>query len=83
MFDGISNSGKGTNDALVICDLFIGVKRNVEVDLKDMVSCVQHISMRWLHTRISTRLSFKSTSVIASLLERDMMISKGGKQVIM
>ena len=40
MFDRVFDGGKGPNNALVICDLFIGVKRNIEVDLKDMVSCV-------------------------------------------
>ena len=32
---GVFNGGKGTDDALVVCDIPVGVEWDVEVDLED------------------------------------------------
>ena len=35
MVAGVFDSGKGADDALIVCDVLVGVERDVEVDLQD------------------------------------------------
>jgi hypothetical protein len=77
--DGVFDGGDGADDALVVSDFLVGVEGDVEVDLVVMVSiysrddCSDESYLRKLRTLIRTRLSLRSTSVIASLLERDIL----------
>lgn len=79
MLAGVLDGRQGTNDTLIICDLVVRVQGNIEVDLVDYIfsqgSNVSSCTERWSRrlTRIRTRLPFSSTSVIASLLESDMV----------
>lgn len=34
MVAGILDGGKGADDALIVCDVLVGVERNIEVDLQ-------------------------------------------------
>lgn len=68
MLDG----GEGANDALVVGDFGIGVEGDVEVDLFGMLEIESSGAGSGL-TRTSTRLPFRSTSEMESLLERDMV----------
>lgn len=34
MVAGVFDGGKGADNALIVCDVLIGVERNVEVDLQ-------------------------------------------------
>lgn len=82
MFDGVLDCWEGANNALVIGDFGVGlfVEGDVEVNLQQCrrsvciflgISSSMNLPMG-SHTRMRTRLSFRSQSVIASLLERDM-----------
>jgi len=75
ILDGVLDGGEGTDDTLVVGDFLVGVEGDVEVDLASIVS--NDPSLRILsgekHTRMRTRLSLRSTSVMATLLLRDMM----------
>lgn len=76
--EGVLDGGEGTDDTLVVGDVLVTVERDVEVDLGDPVSNYPiplHIYGELCkHTRIRTRLSLRSMSVMATLLLRDMMM---------
>lgn len=82
VLDGVLDGGESTDDTLVVGDLLVGVKRDVEVDLERYVRRLMHASYEgrgWRgkdkkHTLIKTRLSARSTSVMANLLESDIVI---------
>jgi hypothetical protein len=77
--EGILDGGDGADDALVVGDVLVLVEGDVEVDLRPLaVVCTMAGSLdggvggqRQL-TRIRTLLPLTSTSVMDSLLERDM-----------
>lgn len=84
MFPRIFDCGESADDTLIICDFQILVERDVEVDLFDILvslfsqqphaqcSSIERIWDRSL-TRMSTRLPLRSTSVIATLEDSDML----------
>ena len=76
MLAGILDCGKSADNALVV-SYFGTVKRDIEVDLdSDCLVLILRlgIAVEWInYTRIKTRLPLRSTSVIASLLERDIV----------
>ena len=78
MLGGILDGREGADDALVVGYVLVRVERDVEVDLvSNTLSLETYTAMRRFHselTRMRTRLPFRSTSVIASLLERDIVI---------
>jgi hypothetical protein len=79
--NGIFDGWYCSRNTLVVGDVLIGVERYVEINLtvpeNGLVGGFR--LEEWLGkfdsglTRIKTRLSFKSTSVIESLLERDIV----------
>jgi hypothetical protein len=78
MVNGIFNRWNGASDTLGVGDLLVGVKWYIEVDLQSpncQFNATQSISgTNWAElTRIKTRLPFRSTSVMESLLERDIL----------
>jgi len=84
ILDRIFDRGQGADDALVVGDLGVGllVEGNVEVDLV-VHQYPGHESLKGrcglAHTRINTLLPLRSTSVIGSLLERDIVaVISGG-----
>lgn len=77
MLAGVLDGGKSANNALII-GYFVAVERDVEVDLDKRLLSLEHSDCNsagnWIIcTRIKTRLSLGSTSVIASLFERDIV----------
>ena len=76
MFTSIFDGGKGTDNALIVRDL-CAIEGDIEVNLNNEKSVRVSIDgiteNSFINTRISTCLSLRSTSVIASFLERDMM----------
>lgn len=75
ILNSVLDGGQSTNDALVVGDLLVGIKGDVEVDLCYISLCPlssQLYANR--RTRIRTRLPLRSTSVMASLLERDILL---------
>lgn len=71
IFDG----GESADNALVVGDL-VAVEGDVEVDLESELSdfeAVMYLEWSAKRTRMRTRLSFRSTSAMESLLERDML----------
>lgn len=81
MVDSVFDGRNRSNDTLVICDFLLRVKRNIEVNLWEVISCflytlAPYVKLVLRLTRMRTRLSLRSTSVMASLLERDMVYVK-------
>ena len=76
MIDRVLDGRDSAENALIVCDFLLRVKWDVEVDLQGHVSfLLQHNLERYSElTLIRTRLSLRSTSVMASLLERDMLL---------
>ena len=72
LVNGIFDSGQGSDDPLVVGDVLFGVEGDVKVDLSIHVSIHMQLQSRRNHTRMRTRLSLRSTSVMDSLLDRDM-----------
>ena len=75
ILDGVLDGGEGTDDTLVVGDVLVGVEGDVEVDLASIVSIDSSLDVisSGKRTRMRTRLSLRSTSVMATLLLRDMM----------
>lgn len=80
MVDGIFDSWDGSGNTLGVGDFLVRVERDIEVDLEQDYGCQKHESIKLKCsdrilasklTLIKTRLSLRSTSVIESLLERD------------
>jgi hypothetical protein len=76
MINGIFDCWDSSGNALSVCNLLIGIEGDVEIDL----SHSWLILAFWLIlgtmeglTLINTRLPLRSTSVIESLFERDMI----------
>jgi hypothetical protein len=87
ILDSVLDGGEGAGDTLVVGDLGVGllVEGNVEVDLKSLLSVLCTYMYRvevfgYRHTRMRTRLPLRSTSVMESLLERDMIAVLGDRQ---
>jgi hypothetical protein len=79
MFNRIFDCWDGSGDTLRIRDLLIRVERDVEIDLGISMDC-EYCGLRYLLrswrgwlTLIRTLLSLRSTSVMESLFERDMI----------
>lgn len=71
MLDCVFNGWEGADYTLIVCDLLVGIERDVEVDLVERIS-YDYEKARARSTLIKTLLPFRSTSVIESLFERDM-----------
>jgi hypothetical protein len=72
----IVDGGESADNALVVGDLLVSVEGDVEVNLeRGLLDSEAVIDLEWndKRTRISTRLPFRSTSAMESLLERDML----------
>jgi hypothetical protein len=85
ILDSVLDGGEGAGDTLVVGNLGVGllVEGNVEVDLKSLLSvlCTYRVEVfGYRHTRMRTRLPLRSTSVMESLLERDMIAVLGDRQ---
>ena len=81
MFNGVFDCWEGADDALVVCDFGVGllVEWDIKVDLQVQVLSIVPCSSRArrvfelvARTRMRIRLSLRSQSVMASLLDRDM-----------
>lgn len=74
MLDCIFDGRKGTDYSLIVRDLLVGVEGDIEVDLGQVSTgrTEKEYSME-NRTRIKTRLSLRSTSVMASLFDKDMV----------
>jgi hypothetical protein len=70
--DSIFDGREGSGDSLVVCDILVRVKWNVEVDLEHSQLRKEGVSMQG-PTRIKTRLSLRSQSVMESLFDRDIL----------
>lgn len=76
MFAGVLDGWKGAHDSLVVCDLIVRVQGDIEVDLSVLAEAsgiLFSLGVIQAHTLIKTLLPFRSTSVMASLLDKDMM----------
>ena len=71
MVNSVFDGRNSTDDALIVGDLLLGVLRDVEVDLKGLVGSDTECSDEL--TLMRTLLSLRSTSVIESLFERDIV----------
>ena len=80
MLTGVFDGGNGADDSLIIGNVLLTVKRDIEINLSAIRFCQLHLLEFRGRGRRSEQLTlmrtlfpFRSTSVIASLLERDMM----------
>lgn len=87
---GILDRRQRARDPLVVGHFLVLIERDVEVDLfgwrcPRVNGCkfflLNRLAMRRLLTRIRTRWPLRSTSVMASLLERD-MVSAGSQRLV-
>lgn len=73
VLNGILDGGEGTNNTLRVGNVLVLVERDVEVNLFQ-ISGYESLALNWPElTRIKTRLPLRSTSVMGSLLERDIV----------
>lgn len=79
--DSILDGGQSTDDTLGVGDLQVLVEGDIEVDLLNGMPLEVGARDEWSnqYTRIRTRLSLRSTSVMLSLLESDILGSLGGE----
>ncbi len=80
MVDRIFDCLEGADDTLIVGDVFLFVEWNIEVNLQHQLEVVKQFLFRYTNqqwqrrlTRMRTLLPLTSTSVMASLLESDMI----------
>jgi hypothetical protein len=73
MINGVFDGWDSTDYTLVVCDFLVSIEWDVEVNLAMVNQKILSREHKAELTRMSTRLSLRSTSWMESLLDRDIL----------